>query len=156
MRFERTLRRLVATALLSGIASVPVATRLEAQETKPTLYKRLGGYDALAAVTDDLIGRLAADPQLGRFFVGHSNDSLKRSASSSSTSSVHATGGPCVYIGPRHEDVARGPRHHRRRLGHHRRPPDRDARQVQGADAGEGRGPGRDGGMKKDIVTPKM
>jgi hypothetical protein len=38
----------------------------------------LGGYDALAAVTDDFLGRLATDPQLKRFFVGHSSDSLKR------------------------------------------------------------------------------
>jgi hypothetical protein len=26
-----------------------------------SLYKRLGGYDAIAAVTDDFIGRLVAD-----------------------------------------------------------------------------------------------
>ena len=36
---------------------------------KDSLYKRLGGYDAIAAVTDDLIGRLVADPQLNKFFV---------------------------------------------------------------------------------------
>lgn len=33
-----------------------------------SLYKRLGGYDALAAVTDDFIGRLATDPALSKFF----------------------------------------------------------------------------------------
>jgi truncated hemoglobin YjbI len=33
-----------------------------------TLYQRLGGYDALATVTDDFIGRLATNPQLKRFF----------------------------------------------------------------------------------------
>jgi truncated hemoglobin YjbI len=31
-------------------------------------YERLGGYDAIAAVTDDFIGRLIADPSIGRFF----------------------------------------------------------------------------------------
>ena len=28
-----------------------------------TLYQRLGGYDAVAAVTDEFIGRLATDEQ---------------------------------------------------------------------------------------------
>jgi len=32
-----------------------------------TLYERLGGYDAIAAVANDLLPRLQADPQLGRF-----------------------------------------------------------------------------------------
>jgi len=31
-----------------------------------SLYARLGGYDAIAAVADDLLPRLIADPQLGR------------------------------------------------------------------------------------------
>jgi len=29
----------------------------------PTLYQRLGGYDAIAAVANDLLPRLRADPQ---------------------------------------------------------------------------------------------
>jgi hypothetical protein len=37
-----------------------------------TLYQRLGGYDAIAAVTDEFIGRLATDDQEKRFFVGFS------------------------------------------------------------------------------------
>ena len=32
-----------------------------------TLYKRLGGYDAIAAVADDLLVRPQADPRLARF-----------------------------------------------------------------------------------------
>lgn len=64
-----------------------------------TLYQRLGGYDAIAAVTDDFIGRMAADKQLGRFFVGHSEDSLKRIRQLVVDQLCAATGGPCVYIG---------------------------------------------------------
>jgi len=41
-------------------------------------YKRLGGYDAIAAVTDDFLGRLAGDKQMSRFFVGVSADSLRK------------------------------------------------------------------------------
>ena len=33
-----------------------------------TLYARLGGYDAIAAVVDNLLPRLASDPELGRFW----------------------------------------------------------------------------------------
>lgn len=64
-----------------------------------TLYQRLGGYDALAAVTDDFIGRLATDKSLQRFFVGHSKDSLVRIRQLVVDQLCAATGGPCVYIG---------------------------------------------------------
>ena len=43
-----------------------------------TLYKRLGGYDAIAAVADDLLVRLQADPRLARFWQHRGEDSLLR------------------------------------------------------------------------------
>lgn len=43
-----------------------------------TLYARLGGYDAIAAVADNLLPRLASDPQLGRFWQHRGNDGLRR------------------------------------------------------------------------------
>ena len=64
-----------------------------------SLYKRLGGYDALAAATDDFIGRMATDPQLAKFFAGHSKDSLARIRQLVVDQLCAATGGPCVYIG---------------------------------------------------------
>lgn len=64
-----------------------------------SLYQRLGGYDAIAAVTDDFIGRLATDKQLARFFVGHSEDSLKRIRQHVVDQLCMAAGGPCVYTG---------------------------------------------------------
>jgi hemoglobin len=70
-----------------------------AQTEKPSLYKRLGGYDAIAAVTDDFIGRLAADPELGQFFKGHSTAALQRIRQLVVDQLCNATGGPCVYIG---------------------------------------------------------
>ena len=33
-------------------------------------YERLGGYNSIAAVNDDLVGRLVVDKQLGRFHCG--------------------------------------------------------------------------------------
>jgi len=65
----------------------------------PSLYKRLGGYDAIAAVSDDFIGRLAADKQLNRFLVGLSADSQKRLRQLVVDQLCQATGGPCIYIG---------------------------------------------------------
>ena len=46
-------------------------------ETK-TLYERLGGYDAIAAVANDLLPRLQADPQLGRFWAHRGDDGVQR------------------------------------------------------------------------------
>jgi hemoglobin len=80
------------------VLSLLVCTSLFAKDT-PTLYTRLGGYDALAAVTDDFIGRLATDKSLQKFFVGHSQDSLGRIRQLVVDQLCAATGGPCVYIG---------------------------------------------------------
>src|SRR4029077_14615378 len=42
------------------------------------LYERLGGYDAIAAVANDLLPRLRADPQLGRFWAHRGEDGIMR------------------------------------------------------------------------------
>jgi hemoglobin len=68
-------------------------------QQQTSLYHRLGGYDALAAVTDDFLGRLIADPQLKRFFPGLSADSQKRLRQHVVDFLCNATGGPCLYLG---------------------------------------------------------
>jgi len=47
-------------------------------DEKKTLYERLGGYDAITAVANDLLPRLRADPQLGRFWAHRGEDGVKR------------------------------------------------------------------------------
>jgi hemoglobin len=69
------------------------------QSDRKTLYQRLGGYDAIAAVTDDFIARMLDDAKLGRFFAGHSTDSKKRIRQLIVDQLCAVTGGPCVYIG---------------------------------------------------------
>lgn len=64
-----------------------------------SLYARLGGYDAIAAVVDEFIGRLATDPQFTRFFAGHSQDSIHRIRQLIVDQFCQVTGGPCAYIG---------------------------------------------------------
>ena len=68
-------------------------------QASQSLYKRLGGYDALAAVTDDFVGRLVSDKSLSRFFGGVSDDSKKRIRQLVVDQLCAATGGPCLYIG---------------------------------------------------------
>ena len=75
------------------------AASLQLADAGPTLYQRLGGYDAIAAVTDDFLGRLAHDKSLGRFFVGHITDSVARIRHDIVDFLCHATGGPCAYRG---------------------------------------------------------
>src|SRR5882672_6303665 len=89
---------LVAFLLLLSFAA-PVYAAPPQAAAQPSLYKRLGGYDALAAVTDEFIGRLATDPQLGRFFKGLSTDSQKRVRQHVVDFLCQATGGPCIYVG---------------------------------------------------------
>ena len=68
-------------------------------QMKKSLYARLGGYDPIAAVVDDFIGRLVADKRFSKFFVGHSEDSLKKIRMHVIDQLCAAAGGPCLYIG---------------------------------------------------------
>lgn len=86
------------TRTLALALSLLVCSSLFAADS-PTLYKRLGGYDALAAVTDDFIGRMATDKSLSKFFVGHSQQSLGHIRQLVVDQLCAATGGPCIYIG---------------------------------------------------------
>ena len=69
------------------------------QKTQKSLYLRLGGYDAIAAVVDDVLPRAVGDPQLAAFFKGHSNDSNMRTRQLIVDLIYQKTGGPCLYIG---------------------------------------------------------
>jgi hemoglobin len=82
-----------------------ISNQLNAQET---LYKRLGGYDAIAAVTDDFIGRLATDKTLSRFFVATSDDTKQKIRQHIVDQLCNVTGGPCIYIGRTMKDSHKG------------------------------------------------
>ena len=64
-----------------------------------TLYARLGGYDGIAAVTDNLLPRLQQDPRLGRFWQHRGEDGLKRERQLLIDFLCAATGGPMYYRG---------------------------------------------------------
>ena len=63
------------------------------------LYERLGGYDAIAAVANDLLPRLQTDPQLGRFWAHRSADGIQREKQLLIDYLCHCAGGPVYYRG---------------------------------------------------------
>ena len=69
-------------------------------ETPKSLYVRLGGYDAIAAVVDDLLPRLREDSLLGRFWTSpRSVDTNNRERQLAIDYIASAAGGPTIYLG---------------------------------------------------------
>jgi len=64
-----------------------------------TLYSRLGGYDAIAAVVSDLLTRLRQDPLLSHFWLRRPEDSLQRSKQLLIDFLCSGAGGPVYYAG---------------------------------------------------------
>ena len=68
-------------------------------EQNKTLYERLGGCDAIAAVADDLVARFNKDPQLGRFWAHRGEDGVKRENQHLIDFLCERAGGPIYYRG---------------------------------------------------------
>ena len=65
-----------------------------------SLYARLGGYDAIAAVIDDLLPRLRSDELLSRFWTSsRSVDTNNRERQLAIDFIAAAAGGPTIYLG---------------------------------------------------------
>src|SRR5688500_19530350 len=93
MRVRRTLVGLgLAVVLLAGASGISAA-----QER--SLYERIGGYNAIAAVVDEFLARGLADPKIGRLFVGVSTDSKGRLRQHIVDQLCMLAGGPRVYTG---------------------------------------------------------
>jgi hemoglobin len=67
--------------------------------SEKSLYERLGGYDAIFAVTNDLLDRMEKDPQLGRFWQHRSEDGVKRERQLIVDFLCASSGGPLYYKG---------------------------------------------------------
>ena len=68
-------------------------------DPQPSLYLRLGGYDALAAFVDDFLPRVTSDPQIGVYWRGKCKDSMRRDRQLLVDFLCAATGGPSIYLG---------------------------------------------------------
>ena len=64
-----------------------------------SLYKRLGGYEVIAAIVDDFFALLRADARFGRFSMGRGIDSRKRAQQLTVDLICSLSGGPCYYAG---------------------------------------------------------
>jgi hemoglobin len=64
-----------------------------------TLYERLGGYDAICAVANDLVGRLQADSLLGRYWQYRGEDGIRREKQLLVDFLCSSAGGPLYYTG---------------------------------------------------------
>lgn len=64
-----------------------------------TLYERLGGYDAIAAVAGDLLPRLQTDPGLARFWRHRGEDGIAREKQLLIDFLCSNAGGPLYYTG---------------------------------------------------------
>lgn len=95
---KNSKHKVVKTATMVAVLFLLLtSSSLFAQEK--TLYQRLGGYDAVAAVVDDFVMQLAVDPSIGVMFKGHSEDSMKKIRQHVIDFICQAAGGPCLYSG---------------------------------------------------------
>jgi hemoglobin len=79
------------------IAALSMASIANAEEK--TLYKRLGGYDAISAVVNEFADRLFSDPKLDRFFGVLDSDSRDKFKQLNTLLICAGSGGPCSYLG---------------------------------------------------------
>ncbi len=64
-----------------------------------SLYERLGGHEGMTAFANDLLPRLQADPQLGRFWQHRGDDGLAREKQLLIDYLCSIAGGPVYYTG---------------------------------------------------------
>jgi len=67
--------------------------------SESTLYDRLGGYDAISAVANDLLARLQGDSRLGRYWQHRGEDGVKREKQLLIDFLCCSAGGPLYYTG---------------------------------------------------------
>jgi hemoglobin len=77
-----------------------------------TLYQRIGGYDSIAGIVDDVLARMAADDRLQGHFADLDEDTMRQLRQDTVDFVCEKTGGPCFYTGPdlaeAHEDTEVG------------------------------------------------
>jgi hemoglobin len=71
-----------------------------------TLYERLGGYDAICAVSGDLLPRPMSDSRLKRFWDHRGQDGIEREKQLLINFLSASSGGSHVVHRARHEDLS--------------------------------------------------
>jgi len=81
------------------------STFAQAKKSSKTLYDRLGGKDAITAVVDEFVSRVAADNRINRFFA---STDIKMLRMHLVNQICEASGGPCKYTGRSMKDAHKG------------------------------------------------
>ena len=99
MRYKNPFKMGMLSVLvfLAGCAAMGMAEK--------SLYERLGGKEAITAVVDDFVGRVAADNRINKFFAKADIPRLKTQLVNQI---CEAGGGPCKYTGADMKTVHRG------------------------------------------------
>lgn len=93
------MRLLSATLLIVSACQTPTAA---GTSDARSLYDRLGGRDALAAVVDSFTARVAGDARINRFFAKTDIPEFKKQLTDQLCA---ASGGPCKYEGASMKEV---------------------------------------------------
>lgn len=93
---KSTFRKLVISTVLPITMAVTASCAMAEQ---PSLYQRLGGFDAISAVVDDVVIQIAADEKLGRFWAHRGEDGITREKQLIVDFIVNKAGGPLYYTG---------------------------------------------------------
>jgi hemoglobin len=64
-----------------------------------TLYQRIGGYDSIAEIVDDVLARMAEDDRLQGHFADLDEDTMRQLRQDTVNFVCEKTGGPCFYTG---------------------------------------------------------
>jgi hemoglobin len=86
----------------TGLIALAVCTLMPVSQAKEkTLYDRLGGKKAIAAVVDEFVGRVAADTRINSFFAAAAADPQRLASFKMKLVNqiCQASGGPCKYMG---------------------------------------------------------
>jgi hemoglobin len=88
---------LAACIAAAGCASAPATPDTPKSNS---LYVRLGGYDAIAALVDNFIVRMGKDTITAPFFAGLTPRQGNLIRQGIVDQLCQASGGPCIYTGP--------------------------------------------------------
>ncbi|MBF59608.1 group 1 truncated hemoglobin [Halomonas sp. FeN2] len=92
----RTRRCLIALTFMAVAFSLAGCTHQSATQST-TLYERLGGQDTIDTVVENLLYRIADDPEVVVFFA---NTNIDLFAKSLASQLCDVSDGPCRYEGP--------------------------------------------------------
>src|SRR5262245_1953663 len=92
--------------VVSGLAG---CTAMQAK-SEPSLYRRLGGRDAIANVVGDFVANVVKDDRINQRFKAFQPAQVEQLKTNLADQICEATGGPCTYLGKDMKAVHQGMR----------------------------------------------